>query len=61
MLKGGTHTMILPVPRRVAALTRVDSVAAGATGTVAMDWEAPAGRPDYDPNAADDTAALTLN
>jgi hypothetical protein len=53
--------MILPVPRRVAALTRVDSVAAGATGTVAMDWEAPAGRPDYDPNAADDTAALTLN
>ncbi|MBY8876285.1 hypothetical protein [Actinacidiphila acidipaludis] len=40
---------------------RVDSVVAGATGTAAMDWGDPSWRPDYDQNAADDSATLTLN
>ena len=42
---------------------RVDSLIPGATGTVAMDWGGPdpTWRPDYDTNAADDSATLALN
>jgi hypothetical protein len=40
----------------------VDEVVAGARGSVSMTWS-PDGsyRPPFDPDAADDTAVLTLN
>jgi hypothetical protein len=59
-----SESYLVPAGRtaQFSLTVRVDQVVPGAQGSVAMAWSPDASwRPPFDPNAADDSAALTLN